>query len=113
MIGKKGAFTFFKDWGEFMFFVLLVIGFILSLAAPSAVISYIMVFILGIMSGRLLYDRKNKLVFPYFLIITGFILGYILGAYFGNKITILTLYLIGIFVGYQIYDKGIIHDLKI
>ena len=104
---------FFKNWGEFLFFVLLVIGFILAIASPSAVISYMVIFIVGLMSGRLLYERKNKLVFPYALIIIGFIIGYILGAFYGNKMTILTLYLIGIWIGYQIFNKGIIHDLKI
>ena len=104
---------FFKNWGEFLFFVLIIIGFILAIASPSAVISYMVIFIVGLMSGRLLYERKSKLVFPYALIIIGFIIGYILGAFYGNKMTILTLYLIGIWIGYQIFNKGIIHDLKI
>ena len=112
MIGKKAA-GFFSHWGEVLFLSLLIIGFILSIASPSAVISYIMIFVVGLMSGRLLYERKNKLVFPYVLIIIGFIIGYILGAFYGNKATILTLYLIGIWAGYQVYNKGIIHDLKI
>jgi len=108
-----GADFFFRNWAEFLFFVLLVLGFIISLAAPSAVISYIMIFVVGIMSGRLIYERKNKLMFPYAMIIVGFIIGYILGAYYGNKMTILTLYFLGMFIGYQIYEKGVIHDLKI
>jgi hypothetical protein len=109
----KMADFFFKNWAEFLFFVLIIIGFIISIAAPSAVISYTIIFIVGLMSGRLLYERKNKLAFPYVLIVIGFIIGYILGAFYGNKLTILTLYLIGIWIGYQIFDKGIIHDLKI
>jgi len=112
MIGKKAA-GFFSHWGEVLFLSLLVIGFILSIAAPSAVISYIMIFVVGLMSGRLVYERKKKLIFPYVLIIIGFIIGYIIGAFYGNKMTILTLYLIGIWIGYQIYNKGVIHDLKI
>ena len=112
MIGKKAA-GFFSHWAEVLFLSLLIIGFILSIVAPSAVISYIMIFVVGLMSGRLVYERKNKLIFPYVLIIIGFIIGYILGAFYGNKVTILTLYLIGIWIGYQIYEKGVIHDLKI
>ncbi len=112
MIGKKAS-GFFSHWGEVLFISILILGFILSIASPSAVISYITIFVVGIMSGRLVYERKNKLIFPYVLIIIGFIIGYILGAFYGNKLTILTLYLIGMWVGYQIYDKGVIHDLKI
>lgn len=112
MIGKRAS-GFFSNWAEVIFIIILIIGFLISIAATSAVISYMVIFVVGIMSGRLVYERKNKLIFPYTLIIIGFIIGYILGAFYGNKATILVLYLIGIWVGYQIFDKGIIHDLKI
>ena len=48
---------FFKSWAEFIFFVLMVIGFIVALWAStfSAVISYIVIFLSGMVGGRLLY----------------------------------------------------------
>ena len=106
------AFEFFEHWAEFFFFCLLVIGFLLSLAAPSAVLSYLMIFVCGMMAGRLMYERKKKLQFPYFLIIVGFVIGYVLGAFYGNKMVILTLFIIGTFLSYYLHDKGIIHDVR-
>ena len=106
------AFRYFEHWAEFLFLCILVIGFLLSLAAPSAVLSYLMIFACGMMSGRLFYERKNKLIFPYFLIVVGFIIGYIIGAYYGNKMVILTLYIIGSYFSYFLHDKGIIHDIR-
>ena len=104
--------NFFENWVEFFFFVLLVIGFMLSLLAPSAFLSYIIIFIFGGMAGRVIYGRKGKLHFPFYLIIIGFLIGYIIGAYYGNKIVILTLFVVGGIISYYLHDKGIIHDIE-
>lgn len=103
---------FFESWAEFFFFVLLVIGFIFSVFAPSAFLSYIMIFACGGMAGRLMYERKKKLQFPYYLIIVGFLIGYIIGAYYGNKIIILALFVLGGVLSYYLHDKGIIRDVR-
>jgi len=104
--------NFFENWVEFFFFVLLVIGFMLSILAPSAFLSYIMIFACGGMAGRLMYERKKKLQFPYYLIIVGFLIGYIIGAYYGNKVVILTLFLLGGILSYYLHDKGVIRDVR-
>ena len=93
-------------------FILLILGFIFSLAAPSAVISYVIIFLCGFMAGRLLYERKNRLQFPYYLMVIGFLAGYLIGGYYYNKKVILTLFVIAIIISYYLHDKGIIHDIK-
>jgi len=103
---------YFGSWAELFFFILLVIGFFLSLLAPSAVVSYLMIFALGMMAGRLIYERKHKLQFPYYLIIVGLLIGYLLGAYYGNKKIILTLFVLGMMISYTLHNRGIIHDLR-
>ncbi len=67
---------FFKSWAEFFFFILMIVGFIVSLWATSfsAVISYIVVFLSGMVGGRLIYERKKNLPFPYYIIIIGFLI---------------------------------------
>lgn len=104
--------SFFTDWAEIFFFVLLIIGFILSLAAPSAVLSYIMIFLCGMMAGRLLYERKDKIQFPYYLMIIGFLLGYLIGAHYGNKRVILTLFILGTILSYYLHTIGMIRDIR-
>jgi len=106
------AFNYFDSWVEFFFFVLLVIGFIIALFAPSAVVSYIVIFVSGMIGGRLIYERKEKLKFPYYLFIIGFLVGYAIGAYHGNKSVIITLFVLGNIVSYYLYDQGIVQDIR-
>lgn len=104
---------FFKSWAEFFFFVLMVIGFIVSLWATtfSAVISYIVVFLSGMIGGRLLYERKRKLSFPYYIIIVGFLIGYVLGTYYGSRQVVVVLFILGILFSYYLHNKGYIRDV--
>lgn len=112
MMNKKAQGEFyFESWAELFFFVLLVIGVIFAIIMHfSAILSYILIFICGLMGGRMIYERKKKLQFPYYLIIAGFLVGYIIGAYYGNKILMIALFIIGGIISYLIHDRGIIHD---
>ena len=104
---------FFKSWGEFFFFILMVLGFIIALWATSfsAVISYIVVFLSGMIGGRLLYDRKGKLTFPYYIILIGFIIGFLLGTLYGSRRIIILLFVLGILVSYHLFNKGYLRDI--
>ena len=64
---------FFTNWAEILFLALLIIGFIFSLFAPSAILSYLIIFVIGMMAGRWVYFRKKSMVFPYVLVIIGFL----------------------------------------
>ena len=101
----------FKSWAEFFFFVLMVVGFIIALFAPSAFIAYIVVFISGMIAGRLLYDRKHKMKFPYYIIIVGFLIGYLLGTYYGSRKIVIILFVLGALFSYNLYNKGYLKDL--
>jgi len=104
---------FFKSWAEFFFFVVMILGLIIGLWATSfsAVISYIVVFLSGMIGGRLLYERKHKLTFPYYIIIIGFLIGYLIGTYYGSKQVIIVLFVLGILFSYHLHNKGYIRDV--
>jgi hypothetical protein len=104
---------FFKNWVEFFFFVVMVVGLIFGLWATSfsAVISYIVVFLSGMIGGRLLYDRRQKLAFPYYLIIIGFLIGYVIGTYYGSREVVIILFVIGVLLSYHLHKKGYIRDV--
>ncbi len=104
--------TFFKNWAEIIAFVLLIIGFLFSLGAPSAFLSYIIIFAAGMMAGRLFYERKNKMIFPYFLMVLGFLIGYLIGTRYGNWLVISVLFIIGTIISYQLHEKNIIKDIR-
>ena len=101
---------FFKSWAEFFFFVLMVVGVIVALASPSAVISYIVIFISGMMAGRIMYWRKDKMRFAYYLVITGFLIGFLIGTVYGVKKVVVILFILGAFLSYYLYDKKVFRD---
>lgn len=105
-------FDFYKNWMEFFFLVLMIIGVLIALAAPSAIISYAIIFLTGIFAGRLIYERKNKMQFPYLMIIAGFVVGYLIGAYYGSKSMIIALFVIGAALSYTLYNKKILKDSR-
>lgn len=103
---------FHKYWMEFFFVVLMILGIVIALASPSAVISYFTIFFVGMFAGRLIYIRKHNIQLPYFLIIAGFVLGYLIGAYYGNKRLMIILFVIGSIFSYKLYDKKILKDVR-
>jgi len=106
------AIKYMYDWGELFFFFLLIVGFLLSLLTPSAVLSYALIFCLGMMGGRLIFERKERLQFPYYLMLIGLLIGYLLGAYYGNRNIMLILFIIGAFLSYYLHDSGVIRDVR-
>lgn len=105
-------FQFYKNWMEFFALVLMIIGLVLALLAPSATVSYILIFISGIFAGRLVYERKHKMIFPYLMVIAGFVVGYLIGIYYGNRFVAIILFLIGAILSYKLYDKKILRDTR-
>ena len=105
-------FEFYKNWMEFFFLVLMIVGILIALSAPSAVISYIIIFLSGMFAGRLLYERKTKIQFPYFMIIIGFVIGYLIGVYYGSRRIVIALFVIGAILSYKLYDKKILKDTR-
>ena len=102
-----------SNWAEIVFFILLVIGFLFSLAAPSAVLSYLIIFTAGMMAGRLIYYRKESMVFPYVLIIVGFFLGYLIGSRYGNWLVLTILFVLGSILSYYLHEQGFVKDIKL
>lgn len=105
-------FELYKNWMEFFFVALIVIGIVIALSAPSAIISYAIIFISGIFAGRLIYERKGKMKFPYIMIIAGFVAGYLIGAYYGNRAIVIGLFAAGAMLSYKLYDKKFLNDTR-
>ena len=103
---------FYKNWFESFFLILIIVGIVIALSAPSAAISYVIIFLSGIFAGRLIYERKHKMKFPYIMIIAGFVIGYLIGVYYGSRMVVVALFVIGAILGYKLYDKKILKDTK-
>ena len=105
-------FDFHKNWMEFLFFLIVIIGVLIALSSPSAVISYIIILLSGIFAGRLIYERKDKIQFPYFMIITGFVIGYLVGVFYGNRRIAIALFVLGAILSYNLYNKKFLKDVR-
>ena len=110
---KKGVFDYFTDWAEFFFLFLLFVGLILGIMSPSAIITYLVSFSSGMMAGRLFYERKGKGRAPYLLIIIGFVMGYVIGTFHGDRRVSFLLFIVGTALAYYLFDRKIIKDIFI
>ena len=93
-------------WVEIFAFVLLIIGFIFSLAAPSAVLSYIIIFAVGLIGGRLIYLVKGDMAFPYLFVLVGFLIGYLVGSRYGSWLVTGILFVLGSILSYYLHEEG-------
>jgi len=100
----------YKWWVEAAFTIVLFLGIVISLLAPSATISYVMIFLTGMMVGRAWYQGKRQIKAPTVLVIIGFIIGYMIGARlgYGSWKVVLMMFLVGTFLSYWLHDEGYI-----
>lgn len=98
---------FAEDWPEIISFVILVIGFVISLTIGSVFLTYLLSFLFGLMAGHFWHERRNDKKAPYFLIISGFVIGYTAGAYYGNRIITLLCFFFGMFTALYIHKKKV------
>ncbi len=106
-------FQIYKDYMEFFFFILVVLGIMIALLSGSAAVSYFIIFLAGMLAGRVIYERKHRNIkFPYYVIVAGFLIGYLIGAYYGNRWVVIILFLIGAVSSYKLYDRKILKDTK-
>lgn len=100
---------FWKQWGEAFFIILLLLGFVLSISIKSAILNYVVIFCAGLMAGRVFFKKKGRQpLFPFFLIIVGFLVGYMLGSFVFNTKLIAFLFILGSAISYYIHKKGYI-----
>ena len=95
-----------KQWAETFFIILILLGFLVSISIESALLNYIVIFCAGLMAGRTIFKKKGRQpLFPFFLIIVGFLLGYMLGSFEFSKKIITFLFILGTIISYYIHKK--------
>ena len=101
---------FESRWMEFFFLVLAAIGLVFALIVPSAMIGYLLIFASGYFAGNVLYQRKDNIIFPFYVIVAGFLIGYLIGIQYGNRVIATILYVSGSILGYKLHSKGVLRD---
>ena len=106
---KKGAFFDLQErWAEIAAIFLLIVGFLVALWARSAVVSYMVISLSGIICGRGFLLRKYTHRIAYVIIILAYLVGFLIGSLYGSAKYILVLFIIGMWIGYTLHDKEII-----
>lgn len=107
---KKGVLDMVSMWVEYLALVVLFIGFFISLSAGSAFLSYLIIFLSGLLTGRILFQQRKALPFKYYILMLVFLIGYILGTYvsFGSRKVIVIIFILSNILSYYIHDKGYI-----
>jgi len=102
---KKGQ-NILDTWPEILTVVLLIIGFFVSISLGSMVFTYIVISLIGFMAGRFL--RYRKTAFPFYLIIFGLLLGFVLGARYGNWKVMIFLFALFTAISWYLHEKKIL-----
>lgn len=108
---KKGSFDYWQSWAEFYALLLLLIGFLFAVVIRSAWISFVVAFLAGLMAGRLIYGRKKKHKFTHYLIVVGFLFGYLVGSFGFDKKVIAVLFVAAALLSYYLHDKGYVEKI--
>jgi len=104
---KKGVLDMMSMWVEYVALIVLFTGFFISMSSGSAFLSYLVIFLSGLLTGRILFQQRKALPFKYYILMFVFLVGYILGTYdsFGNRKVIVVVFILSNVLSYYIHDK--------
>lgn len=109
----KPDLTISESWAEAFTVVLLLIGFFVALLLNSALLSYLVITLSGLLAGRFFFQRRiAQPIFPFIMIIIGFLLGFLLGSLWANKIIVMLLFVVSALVSYYLHKMGYLDYFK-
>lgn len=87
------------NWVVIWFIGLLVGGFILSILTRNTTLAFIMIFAAGATIGHFIFTATEGNRFPYYVLGSSFIVGWLIGSRHNYGLLILT-FVLSIFIGY-------------
>lgn len=94
-------------WPEYIALGLLMLGFFTALVIRSPFLNYTIIFLSGLLGGRVIYEKyRTQPIFPFVLLVIGFFLGFMLGAISADKKLITLLFLGGFVISYWAHRNG-------
>lgn len=101
------------QWAELTALFFVVMGFMLSALLRTPAISYLAVLLSGFLAGGIYFNERYKQpIFPFILIILGFLVGYVTGSFWTNRFWTIIFFVIGAFISYYLHRKGIVGTFK-
>jgi len=102
-----------ERWTQIFALLFLVIGFLVAIILQSAFFSYLAVLLGGFLAARLYYMKRFKEpIFPFIMIIIGFLVGYLIGGIWVSRFWIIIFFALGFAVSYYLHVKEILVIFK-
>ena len=102
-----------EQWAEALAVLFLALGFVIAILLRSALFTFLSVILAGFLSARVYYMRKlSEPIFPFVLIIVGFLVGYLLGAVWASRFWTLVFFALSFALSYYLHLKGIFAIFK-
>lgn len=102
-----------ETWVETLSIVLVLMGFLISILLMSAWISYFVIIVSGFLAGRIFYIKRfTEPIFPFVLMIIGFLFGYILGNFAASRFWTGVFFIISFAASYFLHVKKILVTFK-
>jgi ABC-type spermidine/putrescine transport system permease subunit I len=102
-----------SGWAEIFALFFLLGGFYLSVLLHNPIYSYITIFLSGFIAARFFYFRRYaEPIFPFVLIIAGFLLGYLIGSIWVSRLFVLVFFVLGYGLSYYLHQKKILGKFK-
>ena len=102
-----------EQWVETFVLFFLALGFGISVLLQNPVISYVSIFLAGLLAGRIYYIKRHKEpILPTVLIILGFLFGYLAASIWASRTTILLFFALGAAISYYLHVKEILVIFK-
>lgn len=102
-----------EEWAEAFTLFFLFLGFVISVLLQNAALSYLSILLAGGMAGRIYYIKKmREPIFPFILIILGFLVGYLIGNFWASRFWSLVFFAMGFLASYHLHRKKIFAIFK-
>lgn len=102
-----------EQWAEAFAVFFLFLGLILAVLFRNSYFTYITILLSGFVAGRLYYLKKYKEpILPFVMIITGFLLGFMIAEFWLNRFLILIIFVLGLIGSYYLHLKQILVRFK-
>ncbi len=98
-----------KQWVQYGATFILLIGLFIALLSKNILVGVFVMFLSGLVAGRVWFLKRYKeQIFPFTMIIAGFIVGMLLGSMWSSRIFNVLLFSLGCYIGYILHKKGYI-----
>ena len=102
-----------EDWAEAFFSGCIILGFMVAILLRSPALSYLAILLAAFQAGRVIYLKHLKEpIFPFVLIVVGFLVGYLIGAFWVSRLLTIILFAGMFWLSYYLHKKEFITTFK-